>query len=93
MLGYRFSYANGVYHIGTNGCACEDLTGGSDKNAEPTACKCAFPVEGEPVKGGRVMRMGKRRGGDMEFGMVGVDEGIASDGDGSGGEKKHWWDW
>ncbi|ROV99829.1 hypothetical protein VSDG_02971 [Cytospora chrysosperma] len=42
---FKFAYANGQYSIGENGCACKDVS--HDLEAEQ-ACKCAFPLEGEP---------------------------------------------
>ena len=43
---FKFSYANGQYSIGENHCTCQDIS--HDLTGEQ-ACKCAFPLEGEPA--------------------------------------------
>ncbi|KAI2620579.1 hypothetical protein GGR54DRAFT_105408 [Hypoxylon sp. NC1633] len=42
---FTFNYANGRYSIGNNDCKCQDVS--HDLEAE-SACKCAFPIHGEP---------------------------------------------
>ena len=44
---FRFLYGNGVYSIGNNGCGCRVSTEGLTADQ---ACKCAFPVAGQPTK-------------------------------------------
>lgn len=43
---FKFTYANGLYSIGINHCICQDVS--HDLEAEQ-ACKCAFPLQGEPA--------------------------------------------
>ncbi|OTB00461.1 hypothetical protein M426DRAFT_65802 [Hypoxylon sp. CI-4A] len=43
---FQFAYANGLYTIGNNHCTCQDVS--HDLEAEQ-ACKCAFPLQGEPA--------------------------------------------
>ena len=43
---FKFVYANGQYSIGENHCTCQDVS--HDLEGEQ-ACKCAFPLEGEPA--------------------------------------------
>lgn len=44
---FRFTYGNGAYSIGNNGCGCSDSAGGLSADQ---SCKCAFPVAGQPTK-------------------------------------------
>ncbi|KAI1136540.1 hypothetical protein F5Y05DRAFT_415313 [Hypoxylon sp. FL0543] len=43
---FQFAYANGLFTIGDNQCTCQDVS--HDLEAE-SACKCAFPLQGEPA--------------------------------------------
>ncbi|KAI0382162.1 hypothetical protein F5Y04DRAFT_279945 [Hypomontagnella monticulosa] len=43
---FKFDYANGEFSIGNNQCTCQDVS--HDLEAE-SACKCAFPLQGEPA--------------------------------------------
>ncbi|KAI1370318.1 hypothetical protein F4677DRAFT_365824 [Hypoxylon crocopeplum] len=43
---FQFAYANGLFTIGDNHCTCQDVS--HDLEAEQ-ACKCAFPLQGEPA--------------------------------------------
>ena len=45
---FSFSYANGAFSIGNNGCVCSDMK--SSFNSVSKGCRCAFPVAGEPKK-------------------------------------------
>ena len=40
---FTFTYGDGQYSIGNNGCTCGDLSSGLEGE---TGCKCAFPVDG-----------------------------------------------
>lgn len=44
---FVFSYANGKFSTGNDGCGCDDI--GSGLRVE-IGCKCPFPVEGLPDK-------------------------------------------
>ncbi|KAI1409301.1 hypothetical protein F5Y13DRAFT_193542 [Hypoxylon sp. FL1857] len=43
---FQFAYANGLFTIGNNHCTCKDVS--HNLEAE-SACKCAFPLHGEPA--------------------------------------------
>jgi hypothetical protein len=43
---FEFTYANGEYSIGNNGCGCGTIA--NNGNGAVVGCKCAFPVGGEP---------------------------------------------
>ncbi|KAI9695280.1 MAG: hypothetical protein M1820_008742 [Bogoriella megaspora] len=45
---FDFSYANGKYTIGNNGCICQNLDGSGLSTSQ--TCGCSFPVAGEPTK-------------------------------------------
>ena len=45
---FSFTYANGQFSIGNNGCVCNSISAPFPDAAE--GCRCAFPVAGEPNK-------------------------------------------